>query len=169
MNSSTEDRLPVGRIGKPFGVRGEVTFVAASPGSSQFAPGARFLTDSGVELVVRSARPYRDRGFIIGFAGVGRRDMAEQLRGAVLTIDASERPDLDSDEYWTDDLVGLQAVDPAGEVLGTVVSVDFGTAQDRLVVRTAGGQDVLVPFVGDIVGDPIDGRIVIDAPAGLFG
>jgi hypothetical protein len=36
------------------------------------------------------------------------------------------------------------------------------------VVATPTGEEVQVPFVEEIVGDPEGGRIVIDAPQGLF-
>ena len=45
-----------------------------------------------------------------------------------------------------------------------------GVAQDLLEVRLAGGREALVPFVEAIVTD-VDteqGRVVVDAPAGLF-
>ena len=87
----------------------------------------------------------------------------------MLTIDAAERRDLGDGEYWEDDLIGLVAVDTDGSVLGTVTRLEYGPGQDRLVVTTADDVEVLVPFVGDIVGDPgSDGTIPIDAPEGLF-
>jgi ribosomal 30S subunit maturation factor RimM len=52
-------------------------------------------------------------------------------------------------------------------VLGEVTGVELG-GQDRLVVTTPTGAEVLVPFVADLVGDPEGGRIRIDPPAGLF-
>ena len=121
------------------------------------------------DLEVRSARPYRDRGLIVAFAGITDRNAAETLRGLVLTRDGAERRALDEGEYWSSDLVGLEAVSPAGVVLGRVVEVVSGGFQDRLVVVTPSGEEVQVPFVEEIVGDPEGGRIVIDAPEGLFG
>jgi 16S rRNA processing protein RimM len=167
--SSSTDRIAVGRIGRPHGVRGEVTVVVESDDPARFAPGAMLLSD-GTEprpLTVRSARPFRDRGMIVGFEGVDDRRSAELLRGTVLTIAVEERRELNPDEYWADDLIGLTAVDAAGARLGDVVGVLIGP-QDRLVVRTAAGRDVEVPFVAAIVGDPEGGRLQIDAPAGLF-
>jgi 16S rRNA processing protein RimM len=118
------------------------------------------------ELVVRAARPYRDRGLIVAFAGIRDRTEAEALRGSVLT--ASGRRDLEEGEFWPDDLVGLEAVDPRGARLGTVTGVVVTGAQDRLVVTTPRGNEVEVPFVDDLVGDPEAGCIVIDPPGGLF-
>lgn len=150
-------------------MRGEVTFLPSTNDPARFDPGSPFVTDGGRELVVRASRPYRDRGLILAFEGVGNREAAETLRGSFLTIDPDDRRELDAEEFWLEDLVGLEAVDPAGVRLGVVADVEFGAGQDRLVVRPDDGPDVLVPFVDDIVSDPEDGRIVVDAPEGLFG
>ena len=115
-----------------------------------------------------SARPYRDRGLIVGFAGITDRDAAEGLRGVVLTREAAERPRLERGEFWSSALVGLQAVTPAGILLGRVTGVLTAKLQDRLVVTTPAGVEVQVPFVDDLVADPGAGRIVIDPPEGLF-
>jgi 16S rRNA processing protein RimM len=130
--------------------------------------GAELLTDRGRSLVVRSASRYRDRGLIVGFEGVDDRDQAEALLGSMVTIAASSRRPLDDGEYWPDDLVGLAAVSPDGSTLGVVIAVDFGAGQDRLVVSTPAGAEVLVPFVDGLVGEPAGGRIEIRDPGGLF-
>jgi 16S rRNA processing protein RimM len=168
LSSSTDSPIPVGRIGRPHGIRGEVTVLVATDDPNRFAPGARVTTEDGRVLTVTSATPYRDSGLVIGFSGVTDRTAAEALRGLTLIIDPTQRRDLDADEFWPEDLLGLEAVDPSGSTLGRVTRIEFGTAQDRLVVTVPGGGEVLVPFVAAIVGDPSEGRLVIDAPQGLF-
>lgn len=117
-------------------------------------------------MVVVESRPYRDRGLIVRFEGVAGREAAEALRGTELFVDSSALA-LDEGEFWPEDLIGLQVVDPSGAPLGEVAGVVPGP-QDRLVVATPDGRRVEVPFVADLVGDPEDGRIVVDAPPGLF-
>jgi 16S rRNA processing protein RimM len=146
-------------------VRGEVTIRCDD--RERFAPGARFHTAAGDALVVATVKPYRDRGVIVGFSGVHDRAGAEALRGAELSQRRTDRPALLDGEFWLEDLIGLTAVDTSGVALGTVTAVEVG-GQDRLVVTVASGEEVLVPFVDDLVGDPDEGRIVIDPPPGLF-
>lgn len=135
----------------------------------RFSVGASFWIDDDRELVVATVSPFRDRGLLIRFEGIETRVEAEGLRGTILTVDSSERRDLDEGEFWEHDLVGLDAVTPGGTSLGTVTRLEYGPGQDRLVVTTAEGTEVLVPFVAAFVGDPSgDGTIVIDAPEGLF-
>jgi 16S rRNA processing protein RimM len=173
MSSSTEDagaveRIAVGRIGKPHGLHGEITLLPDTDDLVRFAVGSSFVTDTGRTLVVGSVKPYRDKGLLLHFEGVRSRVEAENLRGLSLTVDPATRRDLDDDEFWPDDLAGLEAVTPDGSVLGVVDRIEFGPGQDRLVVKTMLGVEVEVPFVSAIVGDPIGGQIIIDAPDGLF-
>ena len=157
----------MGRVGRPHGVRGEVTVLPVGDDPGNFQRGA-VLRAGERDLEVRSARPYRDRGLIVGFAGIDDRNTAEGLRGALLTGEAAGRRHLEHGEFWSSSLVGLEAVTPGGAVLGQVSRVVVGTLQDRLVVSTPSGTEVEVPFVEGIVGDPAEGRIVIDPPEGLF-
>ena len=165
---SADGLVRVGRIGKPHGLRGGVTIVPEG-GVDAFRAGAALTTDDGRELVVRSSSPYRDRGLVVAFSGVDTRDGAEELRGRVLTSSIAARRPLAAGEYWEADLVGMTAVDPGGAVLGTISGIDVGVGQDRLVVSTPGGGEVLIPFVAALVGDPDEhGRIEIRDPGGLF-
>ena len=157
----------VGRVGRPHGVRGEVTVVPESDDPGDFRRGT-VLRVGEQDLEVRSARPYRNRGLIVGFGSITDRNAAEALRGLVVTRDGAGRRPLDEGEFWSSSLVGLEAVTPAGAPLGRVTEVIAGAFQDRLVVTTPSGEEVQVPFVAEIVGDPADGRIVNDAPEGLF-
>ncbi|EKA61087.1 16S rRNA-processing protein RimM [Janibacter hoylei PVAS-1] len=85
---------------------------------------------------------------------------------------AADQPDPSEDDegWYEEDLVGLTAVDPTGTVVGEVVALELGAAQDRLRLRRPDGGETLVPFVEAIVPevDPEAGRLVVDAPPGLL-
>jgi len=149
-------------------VRGVVTVLVTVDDRSVFAPGAVMTADDGRRLVVVSASPYRDRGMLVSFEGIGDRASAEELRGLVVGVPTGSLPPLEEGEFWPEDLVGLTAVSPSGEELGIVTGVDLGTGQDRIVVTTPGGIDVLVPFVAELVGEPDGTRIEVRDPGGLF-
>lgn len=182
--------IVVARIGKPHGLRGEVTVQLHTddPGR-RLAPGASFATEarsgSGVprELTIRTARPHNG-SWLLSFEGIPDRTGAEGLRGARLVVDTDEAAeaaagsaagseaaaDDDEDAYYEDELVGLAVESPAGERLGTVASLETGSAQDLLVVTLEDGTSAWIPFVTAIVPevDLAGGRIVVDPPAGLL-
>lgn len=175
----TTDSLLVARIGKPHGLRGEVTVQTHTDDpENRYAPGTVFETQAqpgtGVPrvLTLATARKHREI-WLLGFDEIPDRTGAESLRGTQLFLDpdAVEDDEAVDDEGWYEhDLVGLAVHDPAGAVLGEVTGLVVGAVQDLLEVRLTDGRDVLVPFVEAIVTEvDIDGgRVVVDAPAGLF-
>ena len=107
----------------------------------------------------------------MAFRGVADRERAEALRGTLLRVDDSTLAEpSDPDEFHDHQLVGLAAVNPAGEPLGEVVRVDHLPASDMLVLARPGGRTALVPFVKAIVPevDLVGGRVVVDPPPGLL-
>jgi 16S rRNA processing protein RimM len=169
------DRIVVARIGKPHGLRGEVTVqLHTDEPERRFAPGEVLDTEaapgSGVprRLTIRSARNHNGI-WLLAFEEVPDRTGAEGLRGARLVIEASAAPSEDDDEGWLeDDLVGLEARDTGGAVIGVVTGLDLGPAQDRLVIRLSDGVTAQVPFVEAIVPRVEADHVVILAPPGLF-
>ena len=170
---STPDRLTVGRIGKPQGIRGEVTVeVRTDAPEVRFADGAVLLTDPEERgpLTIESSRDQNGR-LIVAFAGVADRNAAEELRNTMLLVDASDvPPSEDPDEFHDTQLMGLRAELTDGSVLGEVTDVLHLPHGDVLVVRREQAAEVLVPFVKAIVPD-VDvagGRLVVDPPEGLL-
>jgi len=100
---------------------------------------------------------------IIALENVPDRASAEALRGADITVAASELASLSSDEYLVDDLLGLRVSD--GEVqVGTVVDVLVLPANEVLEVRRPDGETLLVPMVAAAIRqlDVSDGLVDID-------
>ncbi|MEV4223538.1 ribosome maturation factor RimM [Nonomuraea sp. NPDC049725] len=166
-------QLVVGRIGRPHGVRGEVTVeVRTDDPEVRFAAGTSIATDPPARgpLVVESRRWHKGM-LLVAFAGVAGRDAAEELRGTMLVIDSADvAPTGDPDEFHDHQLIGLAVVTTGGEPVGEVTDV-LHHGQDLLVVRRAGGgDDALIPFVKALVPevDPEGGRLVVDPPEGLL-
>ncbi|HEY6422888.1 MAG TPA: ribosome maturation factor RimM [Pseudonocardiaceae bacterium] len=160
----------VGRIGRPHGLRGEVTVqVRTDFPEERFVLGAQLSGGAGRTLTVDALRPHAG-GLLVRFAGVTDRAAAMELRGVLLTVDSAELPALDDpDEFYDHQLEGLTAVGLDGGALGTVREVIHAPASDLLVLETDHGE-TLVPFVRAIVPkvDLPGGRVVLDPPAGLF-
>jgi 16S rRNA processing protein RimM len=167
----------VGRIGKPHGIRGEVTIdVRTDEPERRFADGAALRAEPpggsafGLSsLTVAAARWHRST-LLVAFDEIADRNAAEAARGVVLhaTIPVDESPE-DPEEYYDHQLVGLAAYDVQGAALGEVTGLVHGGAQDLLTVRTPEGREALVPFVHALVPevDLAAGRVVIDDRPGL--
>jgi 16S rRNA processing protein RimM len=164
--------LVVARVGRPQGLRGEVSVeVRTDDPARRFVVGAELLTDPGQAGPLRLAAVREQSGrTILRFEGIGDRTQAEALRGVLLLVETDDEADVaPSDEWYDHQLVGLTAVRPDGAVLGVVTRIGHRPAQD-LVVATESRGEVLVPFVAALVPtvDVVGRRVVIDPPGGLF-
>jgi 16S rRNA processing protein RimM len=172
-----EIEVVVGRIGKPHGIRGDVTIdVRTDEPERRFAPGTTLRAQppqgshSPLRTLTVSRAKWHQNVLLAGFEEIPDRNAAEAARGIVLhtTIAADEVPE-DPDEYYDHQLVGLEAHDLDGTLLGEVTGVQHGSAQDLLAIRTTDGRDTLVPFVAALVPevDVAGGRVVVADRPGL--
>lgn len=176
-----ETEVVVGRIGKPHGVKGELSVeLRTDEPERRFAVGAvlRARTPQGdvpgagrpATLTVKGTRWHQSR-LLVTFEEVRDRNGAEAVRGSLLAVevDPAEVPE-DPEEFYDHQLVGLKVVTADGREIGEVADVVHGTAQDLLSVRTPDGREVLVPFVAALVPeiDLAGGRVVVEDLPGLL-
>ncbi|MCW2605790.1 MAG: rRNA processing protein RimM, partial [Frankiales bacterium] len=166
--------LVVGRIGKPQGLRGEVTVeVRTDEPDARFADGSVLLTDTGT-LTVEGSR-YQNGRLVVAFEGVPDRSAAELLRNTLLHVDAATLPPPEDPDVFLDvHLVGLRAELEDGTRVGVVTEVLHLPHGDVLAVRRddakPGAAEVLVPFLSAMVPvvDVAGGRLVMTPPEGLL-
>jgi 16S rRNA processing protein RimM len=167
-------QLVVGRVGRPHGLRGEVTVEVRTDDPDQ-----RFSAGSALDTVPAERGPLTVAGtrwhsgtLLVRFAGYDDRNAAEELRDTVLVIDSSDLAPLeDPEEFYDHDLIGLEVMTVRGELVGTVTDV-LHHGQALLLIQGAGSRsaaEMLVPFVAAIVPEvDVPGRLVIDPPEGLI-
>jgi 16S rRNA processing protein RimM len=165
-------RVVVGRIGRPHGIRGEVTVeTRTDEPDERFAPGAVLSVDGPVSSLVVERTHWHSGRLLVTFEGIADRTAAEGLRGLLLHVErAEDEVPADEDEYYDSTLTGCDVELLDGSPVGTVGDVVHLPAQDLLVVRTLDEREVLVPFVSAIVPRVDIGArlVVLDPPAGLL-
>ena len=190
--------LVVGQIGKPHGIRGEVSVsVRTDEPEERFKAGSVFATEvprdrrvsagparasvpgasvPGAEyrvpdhLTLESLRWHQGR-VIAQFEGVHDRSVAEALRGVLLQVDSAgvAAPE-HPDEFHDHQLVGLRVETQDGTTLGYVARIDHAPASDLVVLDKADGGTALIPFVIAMVPtvDLAGRRMIVDLPEGLL-
>ena len=143
--------VPIGRVGRPHGLDGAFVVDGASEDERRWSVGAQLFVD-GVPASIELSRR----------VGGGRRAIRLDrpvVRGATLTIPVSALPPPDPDSWYAFQLVGLAVEEEGGRVLGRVVEVHSGLANDN--VELDDGR--LVPLIEDAVSsvDIEAGRIVV--------
>lgn len=165
-------RVVVGRIGRPHGIRGEVTVESRTDEPDvRFAPGAVLFIDHPRKTLVVETLHWHSGRILLAFEGVETRNDAEELRNVLLEVErgADETPD-GPDEYYDSALVDCAVRLADGTAVGTVTDVVHLPSQELLAVRTVDDREVLIPFVSEIVPTvDISGRLItITPPPGLL-
>ena len=137
MRENTET-VSVGRVGKAHGLDGSFVVEDASDVPERFRVGAELLVEGELARVV-AARQARGRPVV----RLDRR----VARGASLEIPVDALEPTGDDEYYVFQLVGLVVQEEGGDVLGTVLDVAPGVANDVLELDSG----LLLPMVEECV------------------
>ena len=176
MDNAESVDVVVGRVGKPHGLRGEVTVeVRTDEPDRRFVVGTTLAAERPGGLAAPwsaltvAATRWHQSTLLVRFEELTDRTVAEAARGLLLHVGVpvDESPG-DPEEFYDHQLVGLSAEDLDGGALGEVTAVVHG-AQDLLQIRTPDGREALVPFVAALVPevDLAAGRVVVADRPGL--
>jgi 16S rRNA processing protein RimM len=142
------DRVVLGNLVKPWGVRGGQTVVLHNPASELLERVDEvYLAGDGFparRITVEKAR-WVGKRYVVHLAGIHTPGDAEALRGLELSVATDALPKLDDDdEFYVRDLIGLDVVDQHGAPLGTLHDVFPTGGNDVYVIQGPQGE-VLVP------------------------
>lgn len=163
------DRICVGAFAGSFGVAGEVrlkSFCAEPEAIATY--GTLYSEDGSRSFTIKLTRPVAG-GLGARVPGIATKEQADALKGLSLYADRARLPNLADDEYYHSDLIGLEARDTGGVVLGRVLAVHNHGAGDLLEITGEGRKALLLPFTIAAVPtvDLTLGRIVVELPDGL--
>lgn len=82
--------------------------------------------------------------------GITNRTEAENIRNTKLYIFKEDMYNLNEDEYFISDLIGISVIDEENNHIGTIKDVEQFGATDILVVQTLEGE-FSIPFISEIV------------------
>jgi len=163
VKKSRGDLVPLARITKPHGVRGELRVFPLSGESQNLGTlkKVHVRSDSGTTRAfdVEGCRPHKNL-FLIKLVGVDGFDAAKALVGRELLAQASDLAPLEEGEHYWFELVGLRVLTHDGKDIGVVENLFATGANDVLVVRQ-GDRERLLPYIDEVVAE-------VDLDAGVL-
>ena len=158
-------------IGAAHGIKGEVRVKTYTGDPLDLGSYGLLYDATGKSYEILSIRPSKTV-VVVRFAGVEDRNAAEALNGTELYVDHAQLPqDLDEDEFYYTDLIGLAVRDNEGVSYGKVSAVfNFGGG-DVLEIKESGKKPVMIPFTQISVPKIVmaEGYILVDPlAAGLI-
>ncbi|MEL7213071.1 MAG: ribosome maturation factor RimM [Pseudomonadota bacterium] len=164
------ERICVGAIAGSYGVKGEVRLKSFCADPVAIEDYDLMTEDGSRSFTVTLTRAIKN-GFVADMTGIKSKEEADALKGTRLYATRDQLPELPDDEYYHNDLIGLEVFDTGGTQIGTVKSVMNHGATDLLEIHGPGLKDtVLLPFTLEAV-PTVDlgaGRIIADPPDGLI-
>lgn len=148
------DLVLMGVILGAHGIKGDVTVksFAACPADIA-AYGPLKSRDGTRQFALRVVRE-NHKGLIVHIDGINDRTSVEALKGTELFLPRDRLPKTSVDTFYHTDLIGLSAVDPAGQKIGTVTAVQNYGAGDILEICMARDSGLeLIPFTDACVPD----------------
>ena len=156
--TETTERVTIGKLGRPHGIKGEIRLFLSNPASRTLAEGLDvYIVADDIEPVaatVEKAR-YTDKFVIVKFDHIDDRGDIDEFKHAHVEVDYEALPDLDDDEFYYVDLVGApvyvaktengevaDGADPIGEV-----DRFFATGANDVMVIDAGDDELFAPLV----------------------
>ncbi len=141
------DKLIVGEVLKPQGIRGELKIKPFTDDAQVFRAFSRVFVGE-TEYKVLSVRTGGGAVFL-GLKGVADRNAAELLRGQQITVLREDAPVPEEGRYYIADLLGCRLVTQEGEVLGTLT--DVRQAATDVYTVEMDGKEVLFPAAEGVV------------------
>ena len=165
MAASEHRRVVLGSVGGPYGTRGWVKIQSATEPPEnilRYSPWQVGRDGRWSRVGVAEGR-LQGRSVIARLEGCRDRGDASGYRGCEIAVERSRLPEVEEDEYYWADLVGLRVVTAGGVDLGEVERMMETGANDVLVAH--GDVERLIPFLLGTVVRSVDiagGIIVVD-------
>ncbi len=148
-----EDLLQVGVISSTHGIAGEVKVYPTTDDVTRFDYLKDVILDTGkekIELKIAKVKYFKNM-VILKFKGINNINDIEKYKGCPLLVTRENAVELEEDEYFICDLIGLKVVTDEGEDFGELVDVMQTGANDVYVVKTHDNKEVLLPAIAECV------------------
>ena len=150
-----EKQLQVGVISSTHGVRGEVKVFPTTDDVTRFRQLKKVYLDTGREMLpleIQNVKFFKQFA-ILKFKGIDNINDIEKYRGKSVMIDREDAVDLEEDEYFIADMIGMKVCTEDGSEFGTLKDVMETGANDVYIIDSLEHGEVLIPAIRECILD----------------
>lgn len=167
-----EQLLQVGVITQTHGVHGEVKVFPTTDDPERFLDLEYVFLDTGREkkkLNIQSVKFFK-QFVILKFKGINNINDIEQYKRCPLLVDRENAVELEEDEYFIADMIGMNVLTEDGELFGTLKDVIETGANDVYIINSKKHGEVLIPAIKECILDVNvkEGRMLVHLLDGLL-
>ena len=167
-----EQLLQVGVITQTHGVHGEVKVFPTTDDPERFLNLKYVFLDTGREkmkLTIQSVKFFK-QFVILKFKGINNINDIEKYKRCPLLVDRENAVELEEDEYFIADMIGMNVLTEDGEIFGTLKDVIETGANDVYIINSKKHGEVLIPAIKECILDVNvkEGRMLVRLMDGLL-
>ena len=145
--------LVVGKIHRPFGLRGELLMGIRTDFPERLRPGAMvYVGDDHIPLTIQAIHEHGKLLRMV-FEGLTGPEKAGKYRNQFVYVRTDDRPQLPEGDYYHHQLIGLHVVSDDGDSLGILTDIIETGANDVYIVRSENNREVLLPAIESVILD----------------
>lgn len=148
-----KDYLQVGVITQTHGIRGEVKVFPTTDDPTRFQTLKNVVLDTGktyIPLEIEGVKFFK-QFVILKFKGIDNINDIEKYKKSPLLVSREDAVDLEEDEYFITDMIGMKVVIEDGAEFGVLADVMETGANDVYVVETKEHGEVLLPAIKECI------------------
>lgn len=143
------NKIELGKIIKPQGIKGEVKIDISSYDKDLFASLKEVYIDDKCYHI--ESKKNLVNGVFFKLEGIDDRNQAESFRGKIVCFDRENMPKLPKGRYLISDIVGCEVV-VDGKVVGMIKKIlQYGSADVYVVAGTRGEKDFMFPCLKKVL------------------
>jgi 16S rRNA processing protein RimM len=145
--------ITIGRVAKPFGVKGEMKIEPMTDFPERFKDLRRayLVSPAGNEIVctVQSVRYAGGVPYLL-FGGYDSPEKGRTLNGWFVKVPEEETVPLPEGSYYWFELIGMEVFSEDGDKLGTIVDI-FETGSNDVYVVKRGRKEIYLPATQEVI------------------
>lgn len=148
-----ENLLQVGGIANTHGIRGEVKVFPTTDDPKRFCELDKVKLDTGrgyLELEIEHVKFFK-QFVILKFKGINNINDIEKYKGKGLWITREQAVELEEDEYFIMDLIGIPVYNEDMQKIGCMKDVLTTGANDVYVIEKEDGRELLLPAIKECI------------------
>ena len=151
-----EQFLQVGVISSTHGLRGEVKVFPTTDDAARFQTLKNVVLDTGrkkLDLEIQSVRFFK-QFVIVKFKGIDNINDIEKYKGKSLFVTRENAVELEENEYYIGDLIGMEVyTDDSEERFGVLKDVMETGANEVYIITSENHGEVLLPAIHECIQD----------------
>ena len=156
--------LETGKIVGVFGLKGELKVISDST-TNRFFKGSELYLGRNIKnltkVTISSARIHKGM-YMVTINELYDINLVEKYVNQIFYIDRDKMDDLEENEYYFDDLIGLKIIDGNNNEYGEVVDVLDLPSSAVIEIKLKNDKKIMIPFVGVYINDVTKEYILIE-------